>query len=192
MFNELAIKFKNNKNNENFNLIYIKIKPSLTLWVKKFMSNDLEIVEEVVNDTMLIIWNKIDSFDPEKASFKTWVWTISKRICFSLLEKKKQNYTFSIESMKEKYGFDIPESEEPSLDVEQLLSLVVNEINNLEPKYRDFFIDVYKYKLPHQEIAKKRNVAPYTVKNRLFKGRQIIKQNLNNKHVDNIFNQGIN
>ena len=39
--------------------------------------NDVEVSREVVQDVFLKIWNKIDSYDPSKGKFFTWMLNIA-------------------------------------------------------------------------------------------------------------------
>ena len=190
-FNDYALNFKENTNERNFNSLYFKIKPYLEDWISRFVKGDQ--VSEILNDTMLVIWKKIGTFDPSKSSFKTWVWTISKRICFNYLRKEKNKKTNSLDLMIEDYGFDIPYQNDSKFNKDKLLQIVLDEINSLDYKYKKFFIDVYKHNLDHKSISRKRNIPLHTVKNRLYYGRNKIKKKLkDNNEVDKIFMERTN
>lgn len=185
-YNELALKFKESKKQQDFNVLYDKMKPQLYNWISGFVSNDL--ADEMLNDTMMIIWDKIERFDPEKANFKTWAWTISKRLCLNQISKRNKKQTYSLDNLVEVKGFDVEGEISNYLDKDRILQLIIDEINKLDEVHKPFFIDVYKHKLDHKSIAKKRKVPSYTVKNRLFNGRKKIKSKLaNNKEIQHLF-----
>jgi len=189
IYNELAMEYKANKGSEKyFSKLYNSLKPELERWVSSFVNNDL--ADEIVNDTFMIIWNKIDVYDQNRSQFKTWVWTISKRLCFSKLSQLKKKATYSLDNLMDGVGFDIEAKNDKNLDKDSLLQIVVDEINKLDEKYKMFFIDVYKYGLDHKQISEKRNCETYTVKNRLYSGKKkIINKIKNNDDVDKIFSK---
>ncbi|MEO5635297.1 MAG: RNA polymerase sigma factor [Candidatus Paceibacterota bacterium] len=44
---------------------------------------------DIVQETFIKVWKNIGSFDPRKASFKTWIFTISRNTATDFLRKKK-------------------------------------------------------------------------------------------------------
>ncbi len=46
--------------------------------------------EDVLQDTMVIAWNKANEFDPALASAKTWITTIARRRALDLLRSRKR------------------------------------------------------------------------------------------------------
>jgi RNA polymerase sigma-70 factor (ECF subfamily) len=49
-----------------------------------------DMVEEVVQDTMVNVWRKAKQFDPAKASASTWVFTIARNARIDLLRKQNR------------------------------------------------------------------------------------------------------
>ncbi len=49
-----------------------------------------DVVEEVVQDTMVNVWRKAKQFDPSKASASTWVFTIARNARIDLLRKQNR------------------------------------------------------------------------------------------------------
>ena len=50
----------------------------------------LELVEEVVQETMVNVWRRADTFDPQKASSATWIFTIARNMRVDLLRKERR------------------------------------------------------------------------------------------------------
>lgn len=46
-----------------------------------------ETAEELTQEVMLAVWKKAESFDPERASFSTWVFTIARNRCIDQLRR---------------------------------------------------------------------------------------------------------
>ena len=58
--------------------------------LKAFMhrqGTDPDMVEEIVQETMVNVWRKAQQFDPAKASASTWVFTIARNLRIDLLRK---------------------------------------------------------------------------------------------------------
>jgi RNA polymerase sigma-70 factor (ECF subfamily) len=50
----------------------------------------LELVEEVVQETMVNVWRRADTYDPQKASSATWIFTIGRNMRVDLLRKERR------------------------------------------------------------------------------------------------------
>jgi RNA polymerase sigma-70 factor (ECF subfamily) len=58
---------------------------------------------DIVQETFIKVWKNMRKFDAEKASFKTWIFTIAKNTATDFLRKKK-SIVFSDIYSKENYG----------------------------------------------------------------------------------------
>ncbi|MCO4096814.1 sigma-70 family RNA polymerase sigma factor [Macrococcoides canis] len=71
-------------------------------------------IEECINDVLIAIWNNIDSYNPEKSSFKNWIGVITKYHAIDTL-RKHSRYTYNQldsaknEGVKDKYEIYIDE-----------------------------------------------------------------------------------
>ncbi len=54
------------------------------------MLKDRFLAEDVLQDTMVIAWNKANEFDPAIASAKTWITTIARRRALDMLRSRKR------------------------------------------------------------------------------------------------------
>lgn len=52
------------------------------------LSGDQNTAEDVVSETFIKVWKKLDSFD-DKQSFASWIFTIARNTTFDMLRKKK-------------------------------------------------------------------------------------------------------
>jgi RNA polymerase sigma-70 factor (ECF subfamily) len=60
-----------------FELLYRAYFPRLTRFLNR-MTRNLQLIEEIVNDTMLVVWNKAPTFDAT-CKVSTWVFAIAYR-----------------------------------------------------------------------------------------------------------------
>ena len=54
---------------------------------------DEQLAREIVQDTLLAIWHKAASFDQDKGSLTTWVYTIARNLCFDAGRRKLARIT---------------------------------------------------------------------------------------------------
>ena len=101
-----------------------------TLGIISRIIKNPSIAEEILQQTFLKVWNKIDSYDASKSSFFTWLSTIARN---TAIDKKRlksfenQNKTDSLDASV--YVNATTSEDQSSLDVEKIT-------NMLEPKYK--------------------------------------------------------
>jgi RNA polymerase sigma-70 factor, ECF subfamily len=127
--------------------------------------------EDIVQEVFIKVWKKINNFDPQKASFKTWIFTIAKNTATDFLRKKK-NILFS--EMEEKNDKETNSFEEniPSEDLlpdQALQKLQDSEFLNktlekLHPNYQEVLVLHYQEEMTFEEIGKVLNKPLNTVK----------------------------
>jgi RNA polymerase sigma-70 factor (ECF subfamily) len=87
---------------------------------------DNELSEEILSNTMLKAWNKIDSYDAEKSGLFTWLAAIARNSAIDkarLKSFKNNQKTDTISDHVYKIGFSTSQAK---LDVERLTSLIEN------------------------------------------------------------------
>jgi RNA polymerase sigma-70 factor (ECF subfamily) len=88
-------------------------------FVRRFGFSDSE-TEDILQEIFIKIWKYQDSFDEEKASLKTWIFTITKNTIYDALRKKrKDNLILSLDE-KNNLG-EIEDREDISKDILKLL-----------------------------------------------------------------------
>ncbi len=63
--------------------------------------------EELVQETMVKIWQKAGSFNPKKASASTWIFTIARNTRIDLLRKTARHHQNRISNDHSEDGFDV-------------------------------------------------------------------------------------
>ncbi len=129
---------------------------------------------DIVQDVFVKTWKNIDNFSPEKASFKTWLFTVAKNTVTDFLRKKK-SITFSdMEKIANQNKEDdssfaenipsaeiLPDQYMQKLDDSKLLNEMLEKLN-LE--YREVLILHYQEEMTFDEIGKVLNKPLNTVK----------------------------
>ena len=108
--------------------------------------------EECMNDVLLAIWDHIDSFQPEKNSFKNWIAAIAKYKAIDYLRKyQKEQMEVSLETAEcdrimESKPPAVADADEISEEMEELLSC-------LSKRDRDLFLRLYVEEESVEEIS---------------------------------------
>jgi RNA polymerase sigma-70 factor (ECF subfamily) len=186
---EVEIKFEK-VTGKNFNDFYNDYKPKLKWYISKY-TKDLELAEEITQETFIQGLKKIDTFNSEKSQIQTWITTIGKNLAIKDYNDKKKNQLVSIdkecseESETNLLNF-LPYddgNEKIKRENETLLkyNIMVSEIEKLPLKYKEVIIMREVDKMQYQEIAEnlKRNLS--TVKSQIRKGRQLLQDAVQDK-----------
>ena len=106
------------------------------------MCRDKELAEDLLQESFIRIWEKIDTYAPGKGKFYTWAYRISRNTTLNHLRKS----SFLIQEEELSVYKDI-EDEMPEEDYEQLNGL----IKKLEPHHQKAINLVYFKGYTHQE-----------------------------------------
>ena len=125
---------------------------------------DGALAEELAQEAMLIVWRRAESFDPEKASAATWIYTIVRNLRIDALRKTRRP-VFDVDDPS--YVPDPPRQPDDALQCERLEKKVREALAQLPEEQAvvvrlSFFED-----MPHGEIAACLSLPLGTVKSRL-------------------------
>jgi len=142
-----------------------------------------QILEDLAQETFLRAYRHIADFNAEKgASFSTWLITIARNLAIN--EKKKKNRRKEQpSSFLELNHTTSKESPQDMLEKRNLTSRVHNAINQLPEKFQTAVILSYFDELSIEEIARIEECPVGTVKSRIFRGKQILRQILEKENV---------
>jgi RNA polymerase sigma factor (sigma-70 family) len=125
---------------------------------------DSAMAEELAQEAMLIVWRRADSFDPEKASAATWIYTIVRNLRIDALRKLRRP-EFDVDDPA--FIPDLVQRPDDALQCDQLEKRVREALKQLPEEQAvvvklSFFEDK-----PHGEIAAQLSLPLGTVKSRL-------------------------
>jgi RNA polymerase sigma factor (sigma-70 family) len=132
-----------------------------------------QLVEEVLNDTMMVVWNKPDAF-AGSSKLSTWIFGIAYRKAMKALRRWDQAV--------EDPDLDLRVSEEPPPDQEagmqQIQARLATAINGLSADHRAVVDLTYFQGFAYAEIADIVGCPVDTVKTRMFHARRHLKRML--------------
>lgn len=138
------------------------------------MMGSREAAEDISQEAFIRIYNSLARYNPEY-KFSTWALKITTNLCLDSLRKRKGE-TVPIEEV-----YDLKDSgctpEEEYLKKEKQ-KMVQDAINRLPDKYKQFLVLFHDRNLSYQEIMDITGESLTIVKNRLYRARQMLKDEL--------------
>ncbi|MCM3729076.1 RNA polymerase sigma factor SigW [Neobacillus cucumis] len=139
--------------------------------------------EDIAQEAFIRAYVNIQSFKQDK-KFSTWLFRIATNLCIDRIRKKKPDYFLDAEvagteglTMYSQISSDspLPESEVESLELQET---VQKEILKLPEKYRSAIVLKYMEDMSLNEISEILNLPLGTVKTRIHRGREALRQQL--------------
>jgi RNA polymerase sigma-70 factor, ECF subfamily len=144
------------------------------LWLAYSYVKDRNLAEDITQDVFISCYEKIHTFR-EESSLKTWVYRITTNRCKDVMKSRAFKYKKITQTLFDHYfskdptpeDFLIKKSEEDELSVKVL---------SLPLKYREVIFLYYFENLKLEEISSLLSLKTNTVKTRLHRGRDLLKQ----------------
>jgi RNA polymerase sigma factor (sigma-70 family) len=125
------------------------------------------IVEETLNDTMLVVWNRADTFN-HQSKVSTWIFAIAYRTACKALRRQE-------EPPPDADPDELPcagAGPERQLSDGQTRDALARALDGLSGEQRSALVLTYFHDLPYAEIAQIMGCPVDTVKTRVFHGRR--------------------
>lgn len=162
-----------------FELIIERYKKAVFNTAYRMMGNREE-AEDVSQEAFIRMYKSLSRYNPEY-KFITWALKITTNLCLDGLRKRKGETIPIDESFDIKDGKDTPEEEYIRKENQKL---VQDAIMRLPGKYREFLILFHHRNLSYQEIMEITGESLTIVKNRLYRARQMLKEELQNREKE--------
>ena len=156
------------------------------------LTRNAEEAEEVLQETLLSVFNKIHTFQ-ERSRLSTWIYAITSNGALSRLRKKSsQSVTFEEDTLlktesswfrNSKVVFEVTDHNDPVI-LKELQERLNAAIETLPDGYREIFIMKEINKMPVKEIAGIVGINPGAVKTRLHRARLLLRAKLSDYWVE--------
>lgn len=160
-----------------FETLYRAYFPRLTRFLERVMRRS-HAVEEVLNDAMVVVWRKADSFNGE-SKVSTWIFAIAYRIAMKAMKR----FDEPLESDDSLYEETQP-GPEARLMQRQLCALLGEHIGRMSPEHRAVIELTYYHGCAYREIAQIMGCPIDTVKTRMFHARRRLRRFLSDRKED--------
>ena len=168
---ELISRFQNGDERAYVELVN-RYKDRLLNFVFQFLG-DIEQAEDVVQDTMLRLYEK-KHYYKEIAKFSTWIYTIARNLANTELRKRKRRKTTYLSQLSKERQFEIPaiqDDVDQSLHNEFINDRIQSAIKNLPEHFKIVIILRDIQELSYDEISNIVEVPLGTIKSRINRAR---------------------
>lgn len=131
-----------------------------------------EDIEECSADVFAQAWIGIDKYSPERASFKTWLFILTKYQALKYKRKISKEKTVNIDEVLMPNHDDVEKQFIARQDQEKVID-IINEFNEVD---KELFLRRYFYGEGIVELMDSLNLTRSAVDNRLSRGRKLIKE----------------
>jgi RNA polymerase sigma-70 factor (ECF subfamily) len=100
------------------------------------VTNDLQVVEDLMQDIFSKAFNKVHLYQPEKGKFTSWLVTVARNEALNHLRKRRRTAHVSIEDTDPEGGFAPMESPSKQVSKKELSGKLLDGINSLKEPAR--------------------------------------------------------
>jgi RNA polymerase sigma-70 factor (ECF subfamily) len=141
-----------------------------------------EEAHDLAQEIFVKVYLALDRYDP-KYQFSTWLFRIAQNASIDALRKKSISEvsmarTIGGDEEKEREFADGGVSPERAMKNKQLSAAIDTAVRNLPPDYRELIQLRHFAELSYEEIASMKKLPLGTVKNKLFRARNLLKEEL--------------
>lgn len=161
-----------------FEELYRSYHPRLS----RFLTNLIHrppLIEEVLNDTMLVVWDKPDSFNGA-SKLSTWIFAIAYRKAMKAVRRCDE----PIEDKQAETRVSPDAGPDQRLGQQQAQAALLGAIGGLSPDHRAVVDLCYFHEIGYREIAEIMDCPVDTVKTRMFHARRHLKRMLAGELAD--------
>jgi RNA polymerase sigma-70 factor (ECF subfamily) len=153
----------------SFDLLYRRFYPRLFGYLLNLVGSR-ELAEEVLDDTMVVVWQKAGSFE-QRSKASTWIFGIAYRRALKRLSRRRRERppTAADDAIHE---LTAPDSPEADLGRKELRQSMLEALGRLSVEQRSVVLLAYFEDLAYPEIATILECPVNTVKTRMFHARR--------------------
>ncbi|OGL45953.1 MAG: hypothetical protein A2161_00880 [Candidatus Schekmanbacteria bacterium RBG_13_48_7] len=161
-----------------------KYKDPLVNFVNKIV-HDYDAAVDIAQETFIRVHRNTNNYEA-KASFSTWLYRIARNLAINELRRRKKRHFISLDQpmydnseSSVKFELTAPE-DQPDIRTEkvEMIKIVDTAISSLPRRYRIPLILRDMQGLAYEEVAKILSLPKGTVKSRINRARNILKQKL--------------
>lgn len=195
-YKELAIEFKKTRSEKIYNELYHKMRPGLWNYVNNIVK-DPAVADDIVSTTLTTVYLKIDQYD-ESYQITTWAYRIAYNECIGWIRFRNKKVSMNVftDAGVEPPTKDLQDifNDDPSLRTDddfwaeentlvEQVRMTREAINALPPMYKRYMVERFLNNKSYNDILDimvkfEKGINLQTVKNRIFRGRKIVKKQL--------------
>ena len=149
-----------------FEVLYRAYHTRLTRFLER-LTRRATLVEEVLNDTMLVVWNRADTYNG-RSKVSTWIFAIAYRKALKALQRIDE----PIEDPEPEQRASADAGPEQRLGQQEVRSALARALDDLTAEHRAVIELTYFHGIGYREIAQIVDCPVDTVKTRVFHARR--------------------
>ena len=160
-------------NEQSFNILARKYQERI-YWHARRMLGDHDDAHEIVQQVLLVMYNKLNTFNFSSALY-TWIYKITATRSLNLIKKRKLKslFTFSADESVENYGY---ENIIEDIEAKESFVKMENHLNSLPIKQRQVFVMRNFDDLSYEEISNVTGKSIGTLKANYFHAYRKLKE----------------
>ncbi|WP_425446305.1 RNA polymerase sigma factor [Dethiothermospora halolimnae] len=131
---------------------------------------------DITQEIFIKAYNSLEKYNP-KYKFSSWILKMTTNYCLDIKKKKRVN---TVELNTKLKNDKTTTSAEDVFIHKENKKIIKDAINNLSKEYRVLIILYHNENLSYKEISETLNLPLTKVKNRLYRARNMLKENLKN------------
>ncbi|RAK61776.1 RNA polymerase sigma factor [Phenylobacterium hankyongense] len=155
-----------------FECLYRDYHPRLTRFLTSMIRRP-QLVEEVLNDTMLVVWNQPERYNGA-SKLSTWIFAIAYRKALMALQRQDD----PVDDGRAESRASAEAGPEDELGQRQVRKILLKAIGELSPDHRTVVDLTYFHEIGYREIAEIMDCPVDTVKTRMFHARRHLRRRL--------------
>ena len=132
--------------------IYLEYREKVLRYVRKRVHNEAD-AEDVTSDIFLKVLSSLDSFDEEKATLSTWIYTVAHNTVCNYY-RSQGRAALSIDE-----GVAVPSDEDDEIENEILKENLAIALETLSEREQDMIVLYYYHEIPLRDIAIKMGIT---------------------------------
>lgn len=161
-----------------FEELYRLYHPRLTRFLINLVRRP-PLVEEVLNDTLMVVWERGDSFNGT-SKLSTWIFAIAYRKAMKALRRQDE----AVEDVEAERRTSSDPGPDDALGQRKLHALLMEAMSELSPDHRAVVDLTYFHEIGYREIASILDCPVNTVKTRMFHARRHLRLKLGGELAD--------
>ena len=145
--------------------------PVMKASIYKVLTFNENLRMEVLNDSVLAVWDNIESYDSKRSSFKNWCAGIARYKAIDALRKEIRHKSVDIDEISNYLSDDKDIKIDETDEILKVLDEKDREI------FRKLFIEGYSY----EDLAKIYDISKASLYNRVSRGKKKIRKDIKNE-----------
>ncbi|MEO6604054.1 MAG: sigma-70 family RNA polymerase sigma factor [Aeromicrobium sp.] len=127
---------------------------------------DEGLAQDAVQETILRAWRSGGSFDPSRASLRTWLYAIMRNVVIDLAARRRRTSLLTSTLALAPGGEDMSDHTGSVMDAD----LITRALGALSDDHRIAIVETYLRDRPYDEVAGELGVSLSTLRSRVFYG----------------------